>query len=175
MRPGTNELWIGDVGWKSFEEIDRVPSPTGAPVDNFGWPCNEGPGPNPEYDAADLTLCENLYATPGAAAAPFFSYAHSSEVVPGDNCPNGLTDINGPIFYEGGTYPAQYDGALFFADFDRECIWAMLPGANGLPNPANTELIRANVSSPSDLKLGPGGDIFYVDFNGGTIRRITFG
>ena len=70
---------------------------------------------------------------------------------------------------------AGHAGALFFADFDRECIWAMLPGANGLPNPANRELIRANVSSPTDLKLGPGGDIFYVDFNGGTIRRITFG
>ena len=31
------------------------------------------------------------------------------------------------------------------------------------------------MSSPADLKLGPGEDIFYVDYNGGTIRRITFG
>ena len=73
VRPGTNELWVGDVGWGTYEEIDRIPSPTGAPVDNFGWPCNEGPGRTPEYDAADLTLCENLYAAPGAATAPYFS------------------------------------------------------------------------------------------------------
>jgi hypothetical protein len=51
----------------------------------------------------------------------------------------------------------------------------MLPGANGLPDPANRQLILANMSSPADLKLGPDGDIFYVDFNGGAIRRITFG
>ena len=51
----------------------------------------------------------------------------------------------------------------------------MRPGTNGVPNPANLELIRTNVSSPVDLKVGPGGDIFYVDYNGGTIRRITFG
>ena len=51
----------------------------------------------------------------------------------------------------------------------------MLPGANGLPNPANLQLIRANIPSPVDVKAGPGGDIFYVDHNGGTIRRITFG
>ena len=108
-------------------------------------------------------------------SARFTTSKHSSQVVPGDNCPNLFSSISGPIFYEGGTYPAQYDGALFFADVNRECIWAMLPGANGLPNPTNTELIRANVPSPVDLKLGPGGDIFYVDFGGGTIRRITFG
>jgi hypothetical protein len=49
----------------------------------------------------------------------------------------------------------------------------MLPGANGLPNPANRELILANTLSPVDLKVGPGGDIFYVNHDGGTIRRIT--
>ena len=175
VRPGTNELWVGDVGWSTFEEIDRIPSPTGAPVDNFGWPCNEGSGHTPEYAAADLTLCENLYATPGAAATPFFSYAHASQVVSGDNCSTGNSSITGLIFYEGGSYPAQYQNAIFFADFIRGCLWAMLPGANGLPNPANTELVLANTAWPVDLKLGPGGDIFYVDHFDGTIHHITFG
>jgi glucose/arabinose dehydrogenase len=174
IRPGTNELWVGDVGWNTFEEIDRIPSPA-APVENFGWPCNEGSGRTPEFDAADLNICENLYASPGAATAPFFSYAHSSEVVAGDGCPTGGSSITGPVFYEGGSYPAQYQGAAFFADFVRGCLWAMRPGANGVPNPANRELIRAGLSSPADLKVGPGGDIFYVDHDGGTIRRITFG
>jgi glucose/arabinose dehydrogenase len=174
IRPGTNELWVGDVGWNTFEEIDRIPSPA-APVENFGWPCNEGSGRTPEFDAADLNICENLYASPGAATAPFFSYAHSGEVVAGDGCPTGGSSITGPVFYEDGSYPAQYQGAAFFADFVRGCLWAMRPGANGVPNPANRDLIRTGLSSPADLKVGPGGDIFYVDHDGGTIRRITFG
>ena len=175
VRPGTNELWVGDVGWGTYEEIDRIQSPTGAPVDNFGWPCNEGPGRTADYDAADLTLCENLYAVPGAAAGPLFSYAHAGEVVPGDGCPPGGSSITGPVFYEGGSYPAQYQGAIFFADFVRDCIWAMRPGANGVPNPANREVIRTGTHRPVDLKVGPDGDIFYVDFDDGTIQRITFG
>ena len=28
---------------------------------------------------------------------------------------------------------------------------------------------------PVDLQVGPGGDLFYADFDGGTIRRITYG
>ena len=39
-RPGTDEIWAGDVGWGTWEEIDRVTSPA-APADNFGWPCYE--------------------------------------------------------------------------------------------------------------------------------------
>ena len=43
-RPGTNEIWIGDVGWSTWEEINRLVDPTDADVDNFGWPCYEGAG-----------------------------------------------------------------------------------------------------------------------------------
>jgi glucose/arabinose dehydrogenase len=175
VRPGTNELWVGDVGWNTFEEINRVPNPIAAPVDNFGWPCNEGPTRTAEYDAADLTLCENLYAAPGAATAPYYSYEHALPVVPGDGCAPGGSSITGHVFYQGGSYPAQYQGAIFFADFVRDCLWAMLPGGNGLPNPTNLQLVLANTTSPTDLKIGPGGDLFYVDYNDGTIHRITFG
>ena len=52
VRPGTNELWIGDVGWGSWEEIDRVADPKTLPVENFGWPCYEG------QQAAGLRLAE---------------------------------------------------------------------------------------------------------------------
>ena len=44
FRPGTSEIWLGDVGWGTTEEINRLPS-LGAPVENYGWPCYEGPDP----------------------------------------------------------------------------------------------------------------------------------
>ena len=63
-RPGTNELWIGDVGWNEWEEINRAHRPGGCAVENFGWPCYEGNGRQSGYDAANLNICENLYARP---------------------------------------------------------------------------------------------------------------
>ena len=174
FRPGTSELWIGDVGWDTWEEIDRVPSPTTAPSLDFGWPCYEGNGVQPGYQSANLTLCTGLYSA-GTATAPYYTYAHSDAVVSGDNCPtaNG-SSVTGDAFYSSGSYPAAYDGALIFADHTRNCIWAMLPGSNGLPDPTKLQLLVGNAGHPVDLEAGPGGDIFYADLEDGTIQRISY-
>ena len=50
IRPGTNEVWVGDVGWNTWEEINRIADPLGT-VENFGWPCYEGDGRNPATTA----------------------------------------------------------------------------------------------------------------------------
>ena len=174
MRPGTSDLWVGDVGWSSWEEINRISS-AGAPVENFGWPCYEGPGRQSGFDAADLNLCENLYAQgAGAITAPFFPYSHSDRVVTGETCPSGSSSISGLAFYEGGDYPVEYADALFFADYSRDCIWAMRAGANGLPDPTSRLTFAAAAAGPVDLEIGPTGDLFYVDLDGGTVRRIAY-
>jgi glucose/arabinose dehydrogenase len=173
IRPTTNEVWAGDVGWSTWEEIDRVANPTGG-LTNFGWPCYEGAGRQSGYDGANLNLCENLYAQPpGTVTAPYFTYNHSAQVVPGEACPTGSSSISGLAFETSSNYPAAYDGALFFADYSRDCIWAMRRGTNGLPDPDQRETFVAAAVNPVDLKIGPGGDLFYVDL-AGTIRRISF-
>jgi uncharacterized repeat protein (TIGR01451 family) len=173
IRPGTNDLWIGDVGWSTWEEIDRLPSPT-AGVLNMGWPCYEGVGIQGAYDSANLNLCENLYTQSGAVTPPLYTYNHSSNVVAGESCPTGSSSISGIAFYGSGAYPSNYAGALFFADFSRNCIWVMFAGSNGLPNAGTISTFTAGAAGPVDLQIGPGGDLFYVDLNGGTIRRISY-
>ncbi len=175
FRPGTNEIWAGDVGWNDWEEIDRDANPLAPAVTNFGWPCYEGNGHQPSYDQANLTQCENLY-TAGTATAPYYTYNHAAHVVPGESCATGGSSPTGVAFYPstGGNYPSTYRNSLFWADYSRNCIWAMLPGSNGVPDPANMVVFDGGAQSPVDLEIGPGGDLYYVDITGGTIRRIRY-
>jgi glucose/arabinose dehydrogenase len=175
FRPGTTELWLGDVGFSTWEEIDRITDPT-ASVRNLGWPCYEGTQQKTYYGASSMNVCESLYAAgSGAVLAPYFAYSHADQVVNGESCPSGSSAIAGLAFYQGtGSYPSGYDGALFFADNSRNCIWVAPAGANGRPDMAQRSTFVAGASSPVDLEIGPDGNLYYVDFDGGTIRRIRY-
>ena len=47
-------------------------------------------------------------------------------------------------------------------------------GRNGNPNPANIQNFVSSAGSPVQLVIGPSGDLFYSDINGGKIHRIQY-
>ena len=95
QRPDSDELWIGDVGQSSWEEIDHVVAPASASAANFGWPCYEGPAAQSGYQAAGLNLCASLYATAGSVTAPYYAYNHNACVVNYPGCHSGSSSITG--------------------------------------------------------------------------------
>ena len=169
FRPGSSELWIGDVGSTRADELDVAE----AGLRNFGWPCYEGERPLRSYDEANLPLCERLYGD-GSAVPPELALARDAPVVEGDGCGEGTQALSGLAFYRGGSYPERFRGALFVADFVRGCIWAIPAGADERPEPDRIELFRRDVASPVRLLTGPGGDLFYLDFAGGSLHRIRY-
>ncbi len=169
-------VWIGDVGYSDWEEIDRIPDPDAAPR-NFGWPCYEGNGAQPEYQAHDLPICQGLSSFDG----PEFTYNHASEVVGGDSCPHGSSAITGLAFHgTNGSYPSHWNG-LFFTDWARACIWYAPLGGGGAPDFGNVELFAT--LHPTDPTKGgavylgttPAGDLIYTNLNNGEVRTITYG
>ncbi len=174
VRPGTREVWVGDVGWRLYEEINIVPEPSAGLVRNFGWPCYDGTARQDGYDAANLNICEQLYGEAGAVTFAHFQYREGVRVVANEVCSFTDSSLSGLAFYEGGSYPAEYNGALFFVDYTRQCIWVMPAGANGIPDSSRRATFIANAGFPVDIKVGPGGDLFYVDIVGGSIHRIRY-
>ncbi|MGH3433910.1 MAG: PQQ-dependent sugar dehydrogenase, partial [Thermocrispum sp.] len=173
FRPGTPELWVGDVGWNKWEEINRIPDATDATAENFGWPCYEGSGRQPGYDSENLDVCESLYLH-GSQKPPYYAYDHAAKVVQEETCPTGGSSISGIAFEQGSDYPAAYDGALFFADSSRGCVWAMQRGANGQPDPGKIVTFVSGVNIPVQVLTGPGGDLYYLALGAGQLRRVSF-
>ena len=172
-RPGTDQLWVGDVGWRTWEEIDRIPDMNDGVAENFGWPCYEGAAAQPVWDSLNVNRCETLYSA-GNQTAPVYAYNHTAKVVAGDACDPGSSAITGISFENGSNYPAAYDNALFFADAARGCIWAMAAGGGGAPNPAQVTQFVGGAGQVVQLLSGPGGDLFYVDLAGGALHRVSY-
>jgi glucose/arabinose dehydrogenase len=84
------DIFINDVGFNSWEEINR-----GVAGANYGWPITEGPTADPRF------------------TSPIFAYPH------GANSIESGCAIAGGVFYEPENmqFPAQMGGDYFFADF----------------------------------------------------------
>ena len=190
IRPQSNDVWVADRGGGYWEELDRVQGGTD-PVRNFGWPCYEGgldangvpySRIRPRSNDQDLDICENLYAEGNATAAPYWAYDHERPVVEGEDCetdpvsgkPLG-NQISGLNFYPaGGSFPAAYRNALFFADRLRNCMYAMLPGPDGLPRRGGVVAFAQGAERAIDIEVAPNGDLLYVDQAAGAVRRIAW-
>eukprot|EP00898_Chlorokybus_atmophyticus_P002074 jgi/Chlat1/2868/Chrsp195S03012 len=181
LRPGTNEIWFGDVGWRDYEMIKIVKTPTAGPVVNFGWPCYEGPYQQPGYQSVSppLSLCTSLSSA--SVTLPFYSWNHAAPPNQDGKCSAATGDTGSAItsvqFYAGTYFPEQYRGALFFADYAVGCVWAMLKDASGQLDPTNIVTVIDQISSV-DIQSAPaalGSGLYTVNFYAGQIYRISYG
>ncbi|WP_205739613.1 PQQ-dependent sugar dehydrogenase [Georgenia sp. SYP-B2076] len=90
FQPGTNKIFVNDVGGSAWEEINDT-----VRGGNYGWPTTEGPTTDPRF------------------ISPFYAYPHDT-AAPVNGCA-----ITGGAFYNPATmrYPSDYVGDYFFADF----------------------------------------------------------
>ena len=199
LRPGSNELYVGDVGQSDWEELDRFNSPPGSAL-NFGWPCYEGssgtnavmPAWKSLADAGEAPPCATLYANPGMVTPSIWAYSHldgpdTGVLFPGDKCdPSNGAVFTGLTFYETAgvpsakAFPSEYDGALFMADAARGCVWVAPAGPDGKPDlSAITNFAYPASGEPSglsavDLVEGPDGALYASDFYDSSIEQIRY-
>lgn len=151
FQPGTNRMFINDVGQSAWEEIND-----GIAGSNYGWP-----------------TCEGLCSPPNANFRdPLFRYGHGSSSTTG-------CAIVGGGFYNPATiqFPASYVGKYFFADLCTGWIRLFDPATNtaadfgsGVATPVDLKV--ASDGSVYYLAIGSSA-VFRIQFTGGTAPSIT--
>lgn len=140
----TGELWLGDVGQDSWEEIDIVTK-----GGNYGWSSREAKhaGPRPVTGATTID--------------PIWEYAHGSGASQGNS-------VTGGVVYRGTRFSA-FTGAYVFADYQSGNIWTLRRDSGGTPTVtrvAGEGGLSAFGTDPSN------GDILMADLNG-SIQRLV--
>jgi glucose/arabinose dehydrogenase len=140
-------MFINDVGQSTWEEIDD-----GVAGSNYGWPETEGPTTDPRF------------------RSPRYAYNHSSGVLQG-------CAITGGTFYSPATptFPTQYVGNYFFADYCAGWIAALDPDAGN-----TVTVFSTGADAPVDLHVSDDGGLYYLVRSDGSIGagglfRITYG
>ncbi|MFO1487316.1 MAG: LamG-like jellyroll fold domain-containing protein [Verrucomicrobiota bacterium] len=111
----TGEIWVGDVGQDSYEEIDIVTN-----GGNYGWAYNEGFSNTIALYPTQTTLLSNPPPS-YVPVPPLYSYPHTG--LAGDPQFKG-NSVTGGFVYRGSKIPELY-GAYIFGDFVSTHVWAL--------------------------------------------------
>lgn len=156
LDPRSGVVHLGDVGWRTTEEVDTVPR--GA---NAGWPCYEGTA---KTTFASYAVCASLYAA-GSALMPIVTYPHAG---------TGASVIGG-MHYTGTTYPESYADAFFYGDYTRQEIWTLATDAAGrLTRGPETPDFAHDAGAPVAFHPGPNGDVTFADLLTGNVVRLVY-
>lgn len=144
----TGDMWVGDVGQGTYEEIDVEPA--GTPGLNYGWRCYEGLHP---FNTSGCQPASNY-------TMPVFEYVH--------NTANGCS-VTGGFIYRGAKYPDLY-GYYIFADYCSGRWWRTRQNADG----TFTTATLANLLTFEYSSLGEDrdGELYVALLDDGKIQKI---
>lgn len=149
----TGDMWIGDVGQGSFEEIDFEPASSTGGL-NYGWKCREGFSPaNGNSDD-----CENF--DPSIATDPVHDYPTSFSFG---------KSVTGGYVYRGTENP-DFVGQYIYGDFVTGRIWSLSPDGSG--GFTNQELLDWTDNNLSSFGEDADGEMYVVAFQEGNIYKI---
>ena len=155
--PKNGDMYIGDVGQNSIEEISWQPGGSKG-GENYGWRCMEGN----ECTGRSGCKCGSRKLT-----GPIHQYPHK----------NGKCSVTGGYVYRGSAIP-ELDGTYFFGDFCTANIWSFKwDGGKITEFQDRTAELTArskdkSINGITSFGQGARGDIYIVDMDG-DIYKIT--
>ncbi|MFI5261901.1 MAG: cell wall-binding repeat-containing protein [Candidatus Limnocylindrales bacterium] len=146
---GTGDMWIGEVGQNSYEEVDHVHGPNPGRALDFGWPYYEG------FHVQDFHGAGCVASPP--YQAPLLEYDHSK----------GCAIIGGFV-YRGTEFP-DLVGRYLFSDDCSGTIWDVQATA---ASPATPEVLLQTGLNVSGFGQDAAGELYVEDLAGG-VSHVT--
>lgn len=154
----TGRLFIGDVGWTTWEEIN-----TGDPGANFGWPYYEGgQGYNIVTPGGYLGLPsgQQFLANGGEATPSIISLNHAGD---------GINAIVMGDVIRGGDLGLLYEGDIIFNDLGQGIVRRASVNADG--KVTEISAFTTGAQYVVDMRQGIDGEMYFVDLLDGQIGR----
>lgn len=165
--PQTGNLWVGDVGEVTFEELSIV---TGGK--HYGWPFREG------GQGQDAGTCATMTPQSGDCVDPVYFCRHGPAA---DGIDGDCTSINGGVIVDSCRWPAPWRGRLYFGDNANGRLWSLalndarsgpLASDAGVSPRGDLGVITGGL--PVSFQLGPEGDLYVGVFDqAATAGRIV--
>lgn len=149
--PETEQLFIGDVGQNRVEELDLSSG-----GENFGWPRFEG---SEDFDTGASLI-------PPDPTAPIWEYTR----LPGPNSVIGLAVYRQQDYPNDASFPPEYDGSYFYADFYHD--WIRNIHSDGAGGWVSLDF-GSGFNSPVDAALATDGSIYILEY-GDALLKISF-
>ena len=143
----TGDMYIGDVGQNTWEEINFEPPATAGR--NYGWSCREG-----AHDFANGNDCTGVTPTD-----PVLEYSHDP------HC-----SVTGGYVYRGPG--ALFNGYYFYGDYCSDVVWLAIEGDSGWSS-TQWPLAAPTLNSISSFGEDEQGNLFIADRNDGKVYRIS--
>jgi glucose/arabinose dehydrogenase len=141
----TGDLWIGDVGQGTWEEIDHTPRVSPG-LENYGWDVYEG---NAVFEDKPLD-------SRGTYVKPVFVYGRDQGY-----------SVTGGFVYRGSAVPGLR-GKYIFGDYGSGRIWTLTPAGNGFTPQAQA----INVPQLSSFGEDARGELYATSLAGRVYRIV---
>ncbi len=160
VHPVNGLLFVGDVGWNTWEEINT--GPAGA---NYGWPYFEGGDKvsRRQTGYARLPEATAFYDSRQPVTAPVHALSHSG---------TGINAIVLGDVYTGTTYPPEFVGDLFFNDLGQGIVRHVDIDSKG--RVSNSKIFTTGSRWMVAIRQGPDGNLYFVNLREGIVGRWVF-
>ena len=139
----TDNLWIGDVGQDTWEEVDFRGASKLDRLANYGWS---------RYECDSVYDAGHTYSNVGQKKRPALVYKHV----------DGQCSITGGYVYRGSAVPTAR-GRYFYGDYCTGAVWSFSSGKWGR---TSSPVASGNVPSLSSFGTNGHGELFALSLNG---------